>query len=457
MTYNATLGAMALSAQGSPGYTGTTLPTVNDANSAVGNYKLGASGVVPTGGLNVNTINIGGAYSFAFGSTTSTDVLNIGANGLMKGGSTTNSNIGSVVDEGRLTAGGAAPVGTVPLYIFNGQNANPSLTINSRIIDNGASPIRLIINNYNGGFTALTNGANSYSGGTVVNGWVSNGGPSGGLVLTGAAGQVVVPPGGITLNNGNLTMVTNAGQINSANTVAVNAGSVFTLVGNNTLAGLTFDNYGGITAGTVTTGGVLTLTGSITASSNNVSTLPVINGTLDFGGTARTLTINPIQYNGVTLTNLQPTLNIAAIIQNAGKLTVSGGGNLQLSGASTFTGGVDLTAGGLVIGASSTPSALGTTAVTSGPLGTGTLTASAGTTLLASAASTLANPPVVQGNLNFAGLNNLTFNRSNAVVQGTDFSGSRRTACRQSSSLSATTARPRSGPIKASPLISHAP
>jgi hypothetical protein len=81
------------------------------------------------------------------------------------------------------------------------------------------------------------------------------------------------------------------------------------------LAALVFDNFGGIAAPTVTTGGILTLTGGITASSQNVSTLPVINGTLDFAGAARTLTINAISYHAVTLTKLQPTLDIAGVIR----------------------------------------------------------------------------------------------------------------------------------------------
>ncbi|MGC4007427.1 MAG: hypothetical protein QM811_31610 [Pirellulales bacterium] len=126
-----------------------------------------------------------------------------------------------------------------------------------------------------------------------------------------------------------------------------------TLVGNNTLAGLTIDNYGGIATPTVTTGGVLTLTGTLNATSSNVSTLPVVNGTLDFGGTARTFTIAPIAYDGRTLNALQPTMNVAGIIQNAGTITVAGGGKLQLSGQNTFTGGVTIdtsTAGtGLVL------------------------------------------------------------------------------------------------------------
>jgi autotransporter-associated beta strand protein len=398
MSYNSSVGAMALSAAGAPGYDGTTLPTVNSGATAIGNYRIGASGVVPSGGLTVNTLNVNGAFNVTFGTTSSTDVLNIGASGLIKSGATGTS-IGSVVDEGRLTAGGATPTGTVPLYLYNGVNGS-SFTINSRIVDNGASPIRLAVNNFNGGTTVITNGNNSYTGGTVVNGWVN--GAGGGLSITGTG---TIPAGGLTINNSTVT-TSAAGQINAANTVNLNASSTLTLVGNNTLTGLNIDNYGGLTAPTVNTGGTLNLTNGITASSSNISTLPVINGTLDFAGGTRTFAINPISYNGVGLNALQPTLNIAGVIQNSGAITKTGNGVLQLSAQNTFSGGINLTAGGLALNASSTPQV---GIVTSGPLGTGTLTTSAGTTLLGASAVTLANNLTLLGNLNFDGLNNLTF------------------------------------------------
>ena len=402
VTYNATLGVMPLSAQGSPGYTGTTLPTVDNATSATGNYRIGANGVVPAGGLTVNTLNINGAFNVTFGSTTSTDVLNIGAGGLMKTG-TTGTSIGSVVDEGRLTAGGASPTGTVPLHLFDGVSGN-SFTINSRIVDNGASPIRVVVNNYNGGTVVLTNGANSYTGGTVVNGWTNNG--SGGLRLGGAAGDLVIPAGGLTINNSTVTMANN-GQINPANTVYMNGNATLTLVGANTLTALSFDNSGGTTNPTVATGGVLTLSAAtpLVVTSNNVGSVATVAGTLDFGGNPKSLSIDSIEISGQVIAPLNASANITAVIQNAGLITKTGTGNLQLSAQNTFTGGVSVSNGGLIVGASSTPIA-GT--VVSGPIGTGTLTVANGKTLLASGAFTLANALTVAGDLNFAGVNNLT-------------------------------------------------
>ncbi|MGC4007426.1 MAG: hypothetical protein QM811_31605 [Pirellulales bacterium] len=211
MTYVPNLGAMALSANGSPGYTGTTLPTVNSLATAVGNYRIGASGAVPTGGLTVNTLNINGAFNVTFAAVN--DVLNIGSGGLMKSG-TTGTAIGATGLEGRLTAGGASPTGTVPLYLYNGVNGT-SFTINSQIVDNGSSPVRLVISNFNGGTTAITNANNNYTGGTVVNGWVA--GTGGGLTVTGSG---IIPAGGLSINGSTVT-TTAAGQIAAANTVTL--------------------------------------------------------------------------------------------------------------------------------------------------------------------------------------------------------------------------------------------
>jgi autotransporter-associated beta strand protein len=404
-SYTAATGVIALGAAGAPAYTGTTLPA---ASNAAGNYKIGANGVVPTGGLSINTLVFNGAFNVTFGTTTSTDVLTLNAGGLMKSNTTTgNSIIGSVVDEGRLTSGAPTVGGVSPLYVMDSVSG-ASLTINSRIVDNGATPVRLVINNYNGGTVALANPNNSYTGGTSVNGWIN--GSTGGLSLTGAG--VVIPAGGLSINNSQVT-TTAAGQINPLNVVTMTGNSNLSLTGANTLAGLVLNNTGGTANPVVATGGVLTLgTGAtITATSNNPATASTINGTLDFAGNSLTIAVDAVTVNGVAIAPLNSGLTITAVVQNGG-ITKTGTGNLQLSGASTFAGGVNLTAGGLILGASSTPT-LGT--VASGPLGTGTLTAGAGTTLLSTTAVTIANPLAIQGNLNFAGTNSLTFNGAIAL------------------------------------------
>ncbi len=84
---------------------------------------------------------------------------------------------------------------------------------------------------------------------------------------------------------------------------------------------------------------------------------------------------------------------------------------LQLGGANTFSGGMDVQSSSLIIAGSSTPTGNGTI-VTAGPVGTGTLQLESGSTLLSSAATnTIAN------NVIFNGLNGtFTFNGANSLT-----------------------------------------
>ena len=138
-----------------------------------------------------------------------------------------------------------------------------------------------------------------------------------------------------------------------------------------------------------------------------------------------TMNIGAITINGQTVTQIVPTLNITSVITGiAGtSITKTGAGLLELSGASTFDSGVLLTAGGIEIGASSTPSTAITPAtpsgvVTSGPLGQGTFSIGNGTStagslyLVSGGAFTVANVLSVGANndIHLEGSNGLTLN-----------------------------------------------
>ena len=196
------------------------------------------------------------------------------------------------------------------------------------------------------------------------------------------------------------------------NTVTITSGSGVTagtntmnFLVNNSLTNLTFNNTGGFTAPTLTIAGLLNLpNGAITASSTNPSSTSLVTGgNIDFGNVASpTITVNPIAFNGQNVAPLQATLSIASAIQDASHaISVTGGGNLQLSGASVFTGGVNLAGGtSLTITTASTNAASGQPL--SGPLGTGTLTIGTGSTLYADTINrSVGNNVVVSGNFTF--------------------------------------------------------
>lgn len=396
-SYSATLGAGYLGAAGYPTYDGTALPT---SNQPTFNINLTSAGVVPSGGLTLNTLKMANQnVSFANGA----DTLTLVAGGLLRSnGSPT---LGSTPDEGRVTAVGT---GTVPLYVHS--NGGGTLIINSRLVDTAdGGSLRLVATLYNSGVVSLADSLNSYSGGTVVNGW---GGGTTGTLNVAATGKL--PAGGLIINNATVTQ-TAGGVIDSSNEIILNGNAVFTLANQgNALARLTFNNFGGATAPTVNTTGVLTLPGgtSIAAASSNPGSTATINGTLDYTGASSTpvIFVDPISVNSENVAPWQPALSVVAVIQNSTQgINKSGNGVLQLSGASTFTGGVNLTAGGIAIGANSTPSTAGSI-VTSGPLGTGTLTIGFGTSVLSSGTYAVANPVVVGGDFAFNGVSALTLN-----------------------------------------------
>jgi autotransporter-associated beta strand protein len=165
--------------------------------------------VVPAGGSTVNALTYNnGNYSTVF--TDPADVLNLTSGALV--GPNQNTTFGGTANAGRLTAGGTLSNGTADLYIYNRAN---TWTLNSQIIDNlSGAKVRAVFSlGAPSGNIALA-GTNAYSGGTVVNAGAAGYGT---LNLAGAAGSVVIPAGGLTLNGANVTMLANEGQIDPSN------------------------------------------------------------------------------------------------------------------------------------------------------------------------------------------------------------------------------------------------
>ena len=354
ITYIPGLGIASISAVGARGYDGTAFPAT--FTNGTQNLKLSNNTFTvpdaPSGSYELNAISWGtntAGQSINF--TDGTDVLNLASGLLNKTGNFVGT-IGATLDSGRLTAGGnvAATGLTQNLYITMNTGGN-ALTVNSRIVNNtNGDAVRLVYTPYNGATLSLANNLNSYTGGTVVNGGVA----FTGTLNVGATG--IIPAGGLTINQATVTQ-TLGGVINASNAPVLNGGAVLTLTGNNTLAGLTFNNIGGsTTAPTVNTStaaagtlGTLTIGASgITGTSSNLSSTSQVVGRVDFGATAKTLALDPIAFNGVDINPTQGTLALQGIVGSTGGITKTGNGSLTLNAQQVYTGPTNVLAGGII-------------------------------------------------------------------------------------------------------------
>jgi autotransporter-associated beta strand protein len=341
--YDNTLGFGRLGTAGFPvNYTGTfAAATAADNLSSVS----GAVTAVKT----INSINQG-TVTFTNGTAVGgLDLLTIGSGMAIMGTQT----FGTTSARGRLTSG------TQELFIGHRDgNATPSPIIHSVIEDNG-NPVSLVVYSKKGDrgpYLELT-AANTYGGGT----YVSGGNNLGGILLNAGSSSVVIPAGGLTINN--LGVVDEAGfqgQIDSSNDVTINGGGMLRLMGANTLASITFNSNGGTQVPTVipyntitrdantnnysifgTKTGTLTITGNITSTPTNVAVTPLIDsGTLDLNGTTtHDITVSALPEGNFVNTNTPLNgLTISSVISNGG-FTKKGGGVLNLTGAgSTYAG-----------------------------------------------------------------------------------------------------------------------
>ncbi len=394
-SYDSTYGIGALNGVGFAGYAGSGL---NASPLTTDNVRLTAAGTTI---LAANT-TVG---TLTFGQQTTATILNLGGNtltlqsgGLLIGQGTDNINF--AITNGNLTG----PSGGGDLYIThaNFSGTNRTATIDAAITDNGG-PIRVIKTSGDTGVSVMTwNGTNTYTGGTVLN--------MGTLVLGSTS---TLGSGGLTVNQAILNQT--AGSIIPAQALTLGGGASITLANQaNSFTGITFNNLGGA-APTLNPTGTLTLTGGILVNTINAGGIATIGaGTLDLNGGAGTYGINvgAVMINGKDVAPWQAGLTINAVVQNApaGGIVKSGAGMLLLAGQSTFDGGISVTAGGLIIGANSTPNNLNDTVIT-GPLGTGAVTMAAGTTLVAGVANAqVANDFTFLGDAVFNGVNSLTLN-----------------------------------------------
>lgn len=359
---------------------------VNNSASVPAVYTLG-------GNRTINSLNI---QSTTNGITVNNPgTLTIGSGGLLSNG------VANILAGGVLTAGLTS--GAAELFILS----NIATTITSQITDNTAGGSVSLVSGLAGVVTTLSPTVdNTYSGLTTVNA---------GTLTFGSAAGITVITGNLVVNNAAVTF-TQLQQIASGKNLTINgAGGAVTFAGsgNNVLGAVSFVNNGGATTPQITGGTVVV--SSLSSQNDSLTTTPTVASILDLNGSNLTVTTS-----GVSLMDLI----ISGVIQSGGSNGASGGqltkaglGSLVLSGVNTFSGGIALNAGTLIVNADSTPTS-GT--VTAGPLGTGTLIMAGGTTLMGgTAVRTLANAITVNGNILFGGpaaANNITL--SGAVAFG---------------------------------------
>ncbi len=301
------------------------------------------------------------------------------------------------VNDGYNVVGGTAGA----LTLFNGTGGNTAV----RVDPNATATLGVTLNG--GGTlakldagTLVLNGANTYTGGTALNGGtlvVGNNSALGSGVLTTANGTTLDSNAAVSLANdvnvnGTLTVggsnaLTLAGTVAGTGSLIKNGIASLTLSGNNTYAGPTALNVGGLILASNTalgTGALNAAAGTTLDTSSAVSLANAVNlaGNLGILGSAD-LTLN-------------------GLVSGVGDLTKSGAGALTLNGNNAYLGGTQLNAGGLVLGNGSA-------------LGSGGLAVNGAATLDTSAAVALANNTTLNAALTVVGSNDLALG---GVVDG---------------------------------------
>ncbi|MBB5035635.1 autotransporter-associated beta strand repeat-containing protein [Prosthecobacter vanneervenii] len=343
--------------------------TISNAISGTGSFTQAGTGTTTLSGstsyagatlINAGKLQAGAAFVFAVNSSVS-----VAAGAVLELNGFSNA-IGSLSGAGTVQNGTA----TTATFTLGGI---PSTTFDGLIQNGGSAPLAL---SKNGTGTQVLTGANTYTGGTIVNNGVlsvsslANGGVASNIGASSSGANSLALNGG-TLSYtgaGNSTdrlfsVTTSNGTLDSSGSGAVNftnAGSMgfagtsgtrtLTLTGsntgNNTIAAVISDN-GGATSLTKSGQGTWVLTGA----NSYTGTTTISGGVLQIGsgGTTGTLGTAAVTDNSNLTFNRSNVLTAANTISGVGGVTQAGTGTTTLSGTNSYTGATTITGGVLVV------------------------------------------------------------------------------------------------------------
>jgi autotransporter-associated beta strand protein len=316
----------------------------NDLNLGTGAVTMtGNRAVTVTGG----TLTVGGPIGE---SVLDRSLTKSGAGTLVLGGNNTYGGT-TTITGGTLVLGAGGATGSVLGNIVN--NAQLVFNRNNAYASNGIiSGLGSVVIAGTGTQVLTLGGANTYTGGTVMEG--------AGTVVMGSAtalgaatGNLTMNAGTLDLNNFNLTV----GLLSGTGGTITNGGGASVVVsakgsGSTTFAGVIQNGNGAV--GLAKTGtGTLTLTGTNTYTGNTVigsgSVLQLGSG----GATGSLSATTAIQNGGSLVVNRSNNVAMSNRISGTGSVRQAGTGTLLLSGINTFTGGVVVDSGILQAGSDS--------------------------------------------------------------------------------------------------------
>jgi autotransporter-associated beta strand protein len=157
-------------------------------------------------------------------------------------------------------------------------------------------------------------------------------------------------PASVTFNATKNYTLGGSGRISGYGTLTKTNSGTLTILATNDFAGPTVIAGGTLSIPFVANGGVASPLG---AADNTSGNLILSGGTLRYTGasasTDRGLTLNP-PGGTIEVTNSSTTLALGNVLAGTGALNKTGAGSLSLNGASTFSGGVNVTQGTVILG-----------------------------------------------------------------------------------------------------------